>query len=140
MKVLKLTGVVALAALAFTNPASANINDFIGVWKNVNNHDRGVIRLTINHSGPSINVHVWGNCQPTPCDWGTVKAMPYGGGVQSPLPAETEVIRAEYKQGFAQRQVIIHKAPNNELRVEVLTHFTDTSGRSDYHDTDLFKK
>ena len=140
MKAIKLACVGALAAITFANPAAANINEFIGEWKNVDSNARGVIRLTISYNGPNIDAHVWGSCKPTPCDWGTVQAIPYGGSVRSPLPAQAEVLRAEYDHGFARQQVIIRKAPNKELRVEVLTHFTDSSGRSNYFSADLFSR
>jgi hypothetical protein len=140
MKTIKPAGLAALAAIAFTTPALADINEFIGAWKNVDGNARGVIRLTISDNGPNIDVHVWGQCHPTPCDWGTVRAILYGSSVESPLPTQTEVLRAEYNQSFARTQVIIHKAANDELRVEVLTNFSDNSGRSNYYNTDLFKK
>ncbi len=119
--------------------ALADIGQFVGAWQNVNSHDRGVIRLTVAHQGNAVTVHVWGHCTPTPCDWGQVPAVQYGSGVQSTLPQQAQVLRAEYNQNFARRQVIIHHA-GNQLRVEVLTHFTDNSGRSNYADTDLFNR
>jgi hypothetical protein len=99
-----------------------------------------VIGLTISDSGPNIDVHVWAKCHPTPSDWGTVQAIPYGGSVQSSLPADTEALRAEYNQSFGRVQVIINKAPNDELRVEVLTDFSGSTGRSNYYNTYVFKK
>jgi len=135
----KWSGLAALAALVFVTPASANIDQFVGSWQNVNSHDRGVIRVTVAHQGNVVRVRVWGNCTPSPCDWGEVNAMTFGADVQSQLPQQATLLRAEYNQSFAQRHVIIHLA-GNQLRVEVLTHFTDNSNRSNYFDVDLFNR
>jgi len=140
MKTIKLAGLTAVAAIALASPALADVNEFIGAWKNVDGNTRGVIGLIISDNAPNIDVHVWGQCHPTPCDWGTVQAVPYGDSVQSPLPAQTEALRGEYNQSFGRTQIIIHKAPNDELRVEVLTDFTDGSARSNYYSTYYFKK
>lgn len=129
----------ALAMLGFATPVSADIGQFTGTWQNVNSHDRGVIRVAITAAGNAVTVQVWGNCTPTPCDWGQVAALPYGADVSSTLPQQAMVLRAEYIQSFARRQVIIHPA-GNQLRVEVLTQFTDNSNRSNYADTDLFNR
>jgi len=134
-----LLGAAVLAGL-HASPAIAQLGQFLGTWQNVNNNDSGAIRLNIAQQGNGVTVQVWGNCTPTDCDWGHVPATLYGGSVSSPLPQQTSVIRAQYIQSFAQRQVVIHPAPNNQLRVEVLTQFVDGSNRSNYADSDLFAK
>src|SRR5262245_58956895 len=133
-------GIAALLSLLLTGPVSADIGQFLGTWQNVNPSDQGVIRLAVAQQGGAVTVHVWGHCTPSPCDWGQVTAVPYGTGVSSNLPQQAQVIRAEFTQSFARRQVIIHPAANSQLRVEVLTQFTDGSNRSNYADTDLFNR
>jgi hypothetical protein len=134
-----LPGLATLAVLGFATPVFADIGQFTGTWQNVNTNDRGVIRIAVTAAANAVRVQVWGNCTPTPCDWGQVAATPYGADVGATLPQQATVLRAEYIQGFARRQVIIHPA-GNQLRVEVLTQFTDNSNRSNYADIDLFNR
>jgi hypothetical protein len=136
----RLAGLVALAMLAVPTSVSADIGQFIGTWENVRSTDPGIVRITIAQQGGSVSVRVFGQCTPTACDWGQVSGTLYGSGVQSQLPQQTLVIRAEFNQSFARRQLIIHLSSGNQLRVEVFTQFTDTSGRASYFDSDLFKK
>jgi len=135
----KSAALAALTFFAFATPASADIGQLVGTWQNVNSHDRGVIRFVVHHVGNAVRVQVFGNCTPTPCDWGIVNAAVFGTGVQSSLPQQATVLSASYNQGFAQRQVIIH-ITGNQLRADVLTHFTDNSGRANYFDSDLFNR
>src|SRR5215510_2246830 len=135
----KSAALAALTFFAFATPASADIGQLVGTWQNVNSHDRGVIRFVVHHVGNAVRVQVFGNCTPTPCDWGTVNAAVFGTGVQSSLPQQATELSASYNQGFAQRQVIIHIV-GNQLRADVLTRFTDKSGRADYFDSDLFNR
>jgi hypothetical protein len=134
-----ISALAALTMLGLVGPASANIGQFTGTWQNVNSNDRGVIRITITAAGNAVTVHVWGSCTPTPCDWGQAPAVAYGNSVQATLPQEATVLRAEYTQSFARRQIVIHPA-GNQLRVEVLTQFTDNSNRANFGDTDLFNR
>jgi hypothetical protein len=136
---LRLTTIGALAAIGLMAPAKADIVQFIGKWQNVNSQDRGAIKAEITQQGGAVTVHIFGQCQPTPCDWGQAPATLYADDVQAPLPQRTQVIRAEYNQGFARRQVIIRPS-GNQLRIDVLTQFTDNSGRSNYFDSDLFNR
>jgi hypothetical protein len=136
----RLAGLAALAILAAPASALADIGQFIGTWENVKSTDPGIVRITIAQQGGSVSVRAFGQCTPTPCDWGQVSGTLYGADVQSQLPQQTQVIRAEFNQSFARRQLIIHLSSGNQLRVEVLTQFTDTSGRANNFDSDLFKK
>jgi hypothetical protein len=132
-------GLAALAPCLLAATASADIGQFLGTWENVNPGDRGVIRLAIAQQGAAVTVHAWGHCTPSPCDWGQVSAVVYGSDVGSTLPQQSVVVRAEFNQSFARRQVIVRPAASNQLRVEVLTQFTDNSNRSNYADSDLFR-
>lgn len=138
LKPTQLLGCAALAVLCLATPAKANINQFVGNWKNVNSNARGVIRVMIQHVGNTVRLRVWGSCTPNPCDWGRVNAVAYGSSVQSSLPQQAIVLRANYNQNFARRLVVIHPA-GNRLRVEVLTRFT-SGNRANYVDTGLFQR
>jgi hypothetical protein len=132
----------ATAAVILTQPASATLGQLLGDWKNVNPSTRDIVRIMITDTGGGIEVHVWGACSPTPCDWGTRQAIPYAPNVSEPLPADAQYLEADFPQSFAQVKVIIGPAagPGGELRAISLTRFTDNSGRSNDVNTDMFKK
>jgi hypothetical protein len=138
----KLLGLAAAAAgIVLTGPASATLGQLLGDWKNVNPNTRDIVRIMITDAGGAVEVHAWGACSPTPCDWGTVKAIPYAPNVSAPLPADAQYLEADFPQSFAQVKLIIDPAPaGGELRAVALTRFTDNSGRSNEVNTDLFKK
>jgi hypothetical protein len=141
-KMLALAIVAAAATTVLTGSASATLGQLLGDWKNVNANTRDIVRIMITEVGGAVEVRVWGACSPTPCDWGTVKAIPYAPNVSEQLPANAQYLEADYAQSFAQKKVILGPAPGagGELHVTSLTRFTDNSGRSNDANTDLFKK
>jgi len=132
----------AIATFVLVGPTSANLGQLLGDWKNVDPDTRGIVRIMITDAGGAIQVRVCGACHPSPCDWGTVKAVPYAPNVDAPLPADTEYLLADYPESFAQRMVLIGPAPGlgGELRAITLNRFTDNSSRSDFGIANLLKK
>jgi hypothetical protein len=104
-KLLELAAV--MAALVLTGPTSADLKQLLGDWKNVDPNTRDIVRIVVTDAGGAVEVHVWGACHPTPCDWGVVKAVPYASNVDAPLPANAEYLQANYPESFAQTIVII---------------------------------
>ena len=133
---------LTVAALVPFGPASANLAELLGNWHNANASTRDIVRLEIMHAGGNIEVHAWGACSPTPCDWGMVRAVPYAPNVSAPLPADAEFLQAEFKTNFSVVTLVIGPSPQpgGELRTVALTRFTDNSGRSAYASIDMFKK
>ena len=121
---------VLLVALSCS--AYAAIGQFEGKWKNVDPNTSGLTTLEIRISGDRVKVHAWGKCQPTDCDWGTVDATAYASSVSSGLPSNAHTLAAVFKTNFNESLLVIDPAGGNKLRVEVLTRFTDNSGRSAY--------
>ncbi|MGE0127756.1 MAG: hypothetical protein AB7U82_06730 [Blastocatellales bacterium] len=74
--------VLGLAALiltlAFQSAAFAQVNQFEGDWVNVDLNPNGVTKLDINVFSlfgiNLVSVRAWGQCHPTDCDWGVVRA------------------------------------------------------------------
>ena len=65
--------IAAACVLAFSTAASAKIDDFPGKWVNVDAHTDNLTKVHIDMTGPmSVDVHGWGQCHPSDCDWGTV--------------------------------------------------------------------
>lgn len=101
----------------------------VGTWVNCDHNTRGLVRLMIAAVGNEITVHAFGACQPTPCDWGVVNGMIYAANVTT---APAVAFAATYTFGFKQTVIAGHLF-NGSLLVETFDHFTDKSGRADYH-------
>jgi len=131
-KITTLAMAAAMAAFVLIAPASADLAPMLGDWNNVNPNTRGLVRISIVETAGTIEVHVWGACHPDPCDWGAVKATPYAPNVDTPLPAHTEYLQADFTTSFSTTTLVIGPAPpgpNGELRAFALTRFTDNSHR-----------
>lgn len=114
-------------------PASASVGDFLGQWTNPNTSSGGVTRVAITRTGANLRVRVHGSCTPNDCDWGTVNATAYAASAAGNVESDAAVVMATFAQGFARKSIIIRRSGAN-LTYEVLTHFTDSSGRANYID------
>lgn len=107
-----------------------------GNWKNVDAHTRGIVRLMINPAKTGINVHLYGACHPTPCDWGAVPGMTYAPDVTSKSAvAFTAHYRMDFKETF-----VTGNLNRGTLTLELFTHFKDKSSRSDYYMKEYFRQ
>jgi hypothetical protein len=112
------------AAPATNRPAQASGAD--GNWVNVDAKTRNLARITIE----GMSVHPFGACSPTPCDWGVLPAKSsttQAGTVRRAALVAVHTTKAE------QNTLTIVVDPDGRLSVNVLTHFTDNSGRKDYN-------
>ena len=123
---------VGVLVVALSCSAYAAIGQFEGKWKNVDPNTRGLTTLDIGVSGDRVNVHAWGKCHPTDCDWGTVDATAYAPSVDAHLPRDAHALTAVFTTNFSESLLVINPVGGHKLRVEVLTRFTDNSGRSAY--------
>lgn len=142
MKVLGTASAILLATLCFSvpllpdfacaaaaqQPAAGSLN---GVWVNVDPHTRGLVRVAINGN----RIHPYGACQPDPCDWGVLKAKSFSGSVDS---SNQTALEAKQTTSFSRVNLTLSLEPDGRLRVEAFTHFTDNSGRADYHSENFF--
>ena len=122
------------------NRAPAGLNRFTGTWKNISLNTGGITSLEIKLDGTKVMVQAWGKCHPADCDWGQVEAQPYGPSVSSNLAAATQVLSAVFQPGFSQRLMLIYPEGKDRLRVEVLTRYTDRSGRSNFRSIDTLAR
>jgi len=76
-----------------------------------------------------VRVHVYGQCQPSDCDWGVRPGHSY---TENPGSTDVRSIMAEFNAGYSSKTIILRRPPGGEMRFEVLTAFTDGSGRNDY--------
>jgi len=130
----------AALTLSATSTAFAALNQFTGNWRNVNANTGGVTKLTIAAVGNNVEVHAWGKCHPTDCDWGNVQGYAYAGSVQDNLAAGARAVSAVYRTNFSETVMVIHPGAPNHLQVETMTRFTDNSGRTSYSAVEMFAR
>ena len=110
--------------------ALASVSDFLGNWINPDPSTSGITRIIVTPVGDNqVRVHVYGQCQPTDCDWGVRSGHSYA---ENPGSSDIRSITAEFNAGYSSKTIILRRAPGGEMRFEVLTAFTDGSARNDY--------
>lgn len=104
----------------------------LGTWKPAGTSNN-LAKVLIGGSAAAPTVHAYGVCSPTPCDWGTVRGITYGGTI-STLRGTTEL--APYVFSFKKTQLLLKysiAADDTEtLTVVAYNEFTDGSHRSNY--------
>ena len=130
----------SLALLAFSSTGFAALSDFKGNWINADNNTRGMTQLKIRTQGKKVWVRAFGQCHPTDCDWGEVKGAAYANNAGQNLKRKANLVSAEFKPGHSRTFVTITKLNNNRLKVNSFTHFTDGSGRANYHKSMVFRR
>ncbi|NYT02808.1 MAG: hypothetical protein GKC10_08665 [Methanosarcinales archaeon] len=130
---------VGLLALMLSFCASASMSQFAGKWTNVDPNTGGITTLDITVSGTSAQVHAWGKCHPSDCDWGSVNAYAFGPDVSSNLVNSAQALLAVFNAGHSQTTLVIQTA-GNRLKVIALDRFTDNSGRTNYVSEYTFQK
>lgn len=123
--------------------ACADIADFAGTWVNPTKGDEGFVSGLIAGRGPSdeiarivatpagvnaVRLQLFGRCTPE-CDWGSAIAHNLSA---APDTASVSAITASFNTGFATKRVTLRKGPGRSLIFEVVTDFSDRSGRYDY--------
>ena len=110
--------------------ALADTSDFVGNWVNNNAGTSDLTRIVVTPAGPNhVKVRAFGECQPTDCDWGVVPGHGYADSVAS---HDVRIVTAEFNPGFKRSLLILRIGPGANLRYQLLTEFTDGSGRTDY--------
>jgi hypothetical protein len=118
---------------------TASLAQFAGDWINVDPNTGGITTLSIDVAGTSVEVHAWGKCHPTDCDWGTVPAFAFASDVSMDLASQAQALMAIYDSGFSETTVFV--TPEGDgLFVQSYTRFKDNSGRSNYASSDVFQK
>jgi hypothetical protein len=103
---------------------------FLGSWLGSSSDNSGIARIVITQAGADhIRVHLYGLCQPAECDWGSQVGHNRS---NAPDSSDVQSISADFDTGFATKHVTLRKGPGGVLRFDVVTDFTDHSGRHDY--------
>ena len=119
-----------LLLLMASSVASADISQFSGKWKNVDPNTRGLTTLQLEVKGTRVRIHAWGKCHPSDCAWGYAEGTAYAPSVESSLTETAQAISTIYLTSFSEIILIIRPAEDGQIEVEMLTKFTDQSGRA----------
>jgi len=124
------TLVILALVLVTVSTASAEINQFAGKWKNIDPQTRGVTSIKIDVSGSRIKIQTWGKCHPSDCAWGFAEGTAYAPGAGFNLVETANTVSTIYLTSFTQIFLIIRPTHAGQIKVEVLTKYTDQSGRA----------
>ena len=93
-----------------------------GIYVNVDATTGGLTRMVLGQNADgSYNVHPYGRCEPSDCDWGSANTS-----FSSATTAATS-----FAFSFKTSAVTLSSS-GDLLRAQVVNHFTDGSGRADY--------
>jgi hypothetical protein len=104
----------------------AGLSQFAGNWVNVDSNSVGISILSIDIAGASANIHAWGKCLPTDCDWGMVPAFVFAPDVSTDPVSHAEALMAIFDLGSSDATLFI-KHKGNGLLVESYTSFEDNN-------------
>ena len=130
-------------------PALADVTGFVGNWISPPAQPGGflsslvgsqsdisaVARIVVTPAGAShVRIQVFGRCESGPCDWGTQLARNHSG---DPKSDDVRSVSAEFNTAQADEKLTLRPGPGGSLRFDLVTDFTDGSGRHDYETSGL---
>ena len=108
----------------------------LGLWVNPA-ATGGLAKVAIGGTAAAPVIHAFGQCSPTPCDWGKVRGITYGPSISASVGNN---VLAPYTFSFKKAQLAItYRHPlkgADTLTVTSYNEFTDGSGRSNYAKTE----
>jgi hypothetical protein len=118
-----------------------NVSPLLGTWVSTT-ADGGVAQVVITDVGGNFQVHPYGSCSPTFCDWGSQPAWRFSSGVTSTTAIGFQVtinstLAASYLQGH------LIKTPTGQTLLEITTQrrfMLRGDQRSDYELTERFRR
>lgn len=123
----------ALLVLLFAAPAaSAHINQFAGTWKSVDPENAALTTLQVEVRGTRVRIQAWGSCLPRDCAWGYAEGTAYAPSVSDNLVETAQAVSTIYITSFSQTILILRPVEGGLLEAEIMTKFTDQSGRASY--------
>ncbi len=138
----KVSVIATFVLILFTSiSALADLYDFEGTWRNNNPKTEGIssLKIELNVYTPAIEASAQ-CCLPEQHKWGTVDAMVYGPKGAENLWESADTLSALFRTKHGQHVVIIRMPEINTLQVEVLTHYTDKSKKTDFREVHRFQR
>ncbi len=124
---------VALVFAAATAVGAEPLEDWLGTWSNPSSS--GLVGVDIALEGGALRITGRGACTPNPCDWGETAAYAHAPSAAVDPADDTASILATWNHGFSEATLVLGRAGGGALSAQLLTRFTDGSGRSDYVST-----
>ncbi len=112
---------------------------YVGQWMAADRQG-GIPQIAVLPQAGGLAVHLWGECHPSPCDWGSAPATPMSMDISVPTGQPIRSVTATFKQNFAERHVTLRLLEQNRLEATIDTHFLDKSGRADYETASQFSR
>jgi hypothetical protein len=117
-----LSAAVLAAVAGLLLPAAASANDFAGNWYNIDADTAGITRMEIRQRPDRLEIHPFGRCHPTDCDWGSRPVEEFLPRTAGQSPA----LRAEFgRRGDRIHTMVIIRLEQGLLRAETFTVFAD---------------
>lgn len=136
----KMTKAGHLATTFPTGNSPQLVAGALGSWTNLASTG-GLVKLSVAGTQSAPVVEAFGQCSPTPCDWGRAMPAVYGSSISS---AVGTTALAPYSFGFKNAQLVIKywltASGDERLTVTTYNEFTDSSGRSNYVLSDTFAR
>lgn len=127
--------IIALIFFLTSFISYANLSDYNGKWRNIDEQTKGVTEVLIKATDAnSLSIQVWGKCHPKNCNWGTNKSVAFAPSVSSSLRETTSAILSIYSFSHSLKTIVIKPLVyNKKISIEVFTEFPASDTRTDYY-------
>jgi hypothetical protein len=112
------------------------LGPLLGTWVNTNRATRGIEKVYLTARENKLILRVFGVCDPSPCDWGEVRAQLFTRDICFP---ESMAFRAAYDFDFMETELLAH-VKLGVLVIAKFDRFKDESGRSNYFSREFFHR
>ena len=133
---------IALLAILGSRPAEAkqptNFSSLVGTWVSTATTE-GLVQVIITDVGGVLEVHPYGACTPTPCDWGAHSALAFSTGIASSTAVGFLLSISLGETIYLQGHLV--KSPTGQTLLEITaeTIFPVRDPRNDYELTNDFR-
>jgi len=112
-----------------SSAAKPVMNQLDGTWLNVDSGTVALAQIAID----GLNVHPFGGCSPTPCDWGILKGKAFKASGRS---RGVGAMTAQMETTFSEMTLNLSLEGDGRLRVDLFTQFTNGGRGADNHHVD----
>ena len=117
----------------------SNPSTLTGTWTAVKS-DGGLTHVIITESGGAFQIHPYGACSPTDCDWGIQPASQFSDNPTSSTPVGFQSsINQSFASRFLQGHLILSSTGETLLEITTQSTFADRDTRYDYELTEDFQ-